>query len=79
MSLEKANNVYSDVIRRMNALQKFEGTHPKVMLQRIEQMNWSFSFDPTIRKWSLKDRISNTIEKWTGWRIGEYKNYKLLK
>jgi len=64
---------------QIDSLQRFEGTHPKVMEKRIESINWKFSFDPTQRKLSLKNKILMTIERWTGWRIGEYKNYQLLK
>jgi len=60
-------------------LERFEGTHPKVMMPRIEAQNWHFQSDPTQVQWPLKDRISNWIEKWTGWRPGEYRNYVLLK
>ncbi|MFN0034146.1 MAG: glycosyltransferase family 2 protein [Saprospiraceae bacterium] len=60
-------------------LAKFEGTHPAVMLPRIEEQNWHFQSDPSQARWPLKDRLSNWVEKWTGWRPGEYRNYILLK
>ena len=63
----------------LEPLERFEGTHPAVMLPRIEAQNWTFQRDPTQARWPLKDRISNWIEKWTGWRPGEYRNYILLK
>lgn len=56
---------------------KFTDTHPKVMQQRINAVNWKFSFDP-IRlknKMSLRRKFLQLIEDITGWRIGEYKNY----
>ncbi|MGZ4053377.1 MAG: glycosyltransferase family 2 protein [Bacteroidia bacterium] len=56
----------------------FTGTHPKVMQERINQMNWKFSFDPTKRKLPLKLKILMSIEKKLGWKIGEYKNYKII-
>lgn len=59
-------------------LERFQGTHPAVMQPRIEAMNWQFGGDPTQVRWSLKDRLSNWVEKKTGWRPGEYKNYTLL-
>lgn len=64
---------------QIDSLEKFEGTHPAVMQQRIRQMNWKFSFDPTQKKLSFKERVSRWVEQVTGVRIGEYKNYKLLK
>lgn len=66
---------YSEI----DALKKFEGRHPQVMKPRIDQVNWQFNFDPSIRKLSLKHRIKLLIENSLGWRAGEYKNYNLLK
>jgi hypothetical protein len=59
-------------------LERFTGKHPAVMQPRIQVMNWQFSGDPTQATWSLKDRLSNWIEKRSGWRPGEYRNYVLL-
>lgn len=62
-------------------LEKFSGTHPAVIKARIKVSNWKFSFDPVKlqRKMSLRYRILDKIEQITGWRIGEYKNYTLLR
>lgn len=62
----------------VDSLARFRGTHPAAMLQRIENKNWTFDFDPTRKKLSLKSRFKLFVERFTGWRIGEYKNYKLL-
>jgi len=59
-------------------LERFTGTHPAVMLSRIETMNWRFDGDPEQVRWKWKDRVSRWLEKNTGWRPGEYKNYVLL-
>lgn len=63
----------------IDALKVFEGTHPQVMRKRIDSMNWKFSFDPTKKKTSLKYKFVFIVEKLTGWRIGEYKNYIVVK
>ncbi|TND09987.1 MAG: hypothetical protein FD123_669 [Bacteroidetes bacterium] len=63
---------------QVDSLAKFSGKHPQVMEERIRRVNWEFSFDPTQKKLSLKSRLSMKIEKLTGWRIGEYKNYVLI-
>ncbi len=63
---------------RIDTLALFKGTHPRVMQKRIQKMNWHFSFDPTQKKLSLKNRLLEGIEKRTGYRIGEYKNYHLI-
>lgn len=60
-------------------LVKFTGSHPQSISERIRKTNWSFTRDLTKNKFSLKDRFKNLIEAWTGWKPGEYKNYKLLK
>jgi hypothetical protein len=62
----------------IDSLKHFTGTHPKVMQARINSMNWKFSFDPTQKKYSLKQRVLLFIENTFGWRIGEYKNYKII-
>jgi hypothetical protein len=62
----------------IDSLKLFEGTHPKVIQQRIDSMSWAFDFDIQQKKYSLKNKILMKIEKLTGWRIGEYKNYKKI-
>lgn len=61
-------------------LVKFSSSHPRVMQKRIEAVNWKFSFDPVQlkNKMSLRRRILQKLEDLTGWRIGEYKNYKKI-
>ena len=53
----------------------FKGTHPEVMKERIQQQNWPFQPDNRLRYASVKDRIKRVVGKYTGWYIGEYKNY----
>jgi len=62
----------------IDELKLFKGTHPEIMHQRIKQQDWEFKFDKSKTNFTLKDKILYTIEKITGWRIGEYKNYKLI-
>ncbi len=61
-------------------LTRFTGTHPKVSQSRIKAQNWDFDFDPAVllSKMSLRRKVLQKIADWTGWRIGEYKNYKLI-
>ena len=64
---------------QIDSLAIFKGQHPKIIQPRINKMNWSFSFDPTRqKKLSLKSKILLFVEKITGWRIGEYKNYRII-
>jgi hypothetical protein len=41
-------------------------------------MNWPFHFNISRRNYSLRKRFLFWIEKLTGYRIGENKNYKLI-
>ncbi len=59
----------------IDLLEEFKGTHPKVMLSRITKADWRFIYDPAKAKLSFKYRFLFFIEKLTGWRVGENKNY----
>ncbi|MCE7924081.1 MAG: glycosyltransferase family 2 protein [Haliscomenobacteraceae bacterium CHB4] len=59
-------------------LERFDGSHPAIMLPRIRAMNWQFGSDPARAHWSWKDRVSRWLELNAGWRPGEYRNYVLL-
>lgn len=63
---------------QIDSLKNFEGTQPKIMQKRIEKLNWNFDFDPTQKNFGLKNWFLYHWEKWTGIRIGEYKNYEKL-
>ncbi|MBI3509311.1 MAG: glycosyltransferase family 2 protein [Bacteroidetes bacterium] len=62
---------------KIDSLAEFHGTHPEVMKERIQKQNWKFNFDPAKKKWGMKMRLLMWIEKTSGWRVGEYKNYIL--
>jgi hypothetical protein len=64
---------------QIDSLKNFSGTHPLVMQERIQKMNWKFNFDPSRKKFPVRARFMHWIEKTFGWRAGEYKNYRLLK
>jgi hypothetical protein len=59
-------------------LRPFTGTHPQTMLQRVANQNWEFRYDEKRIKRPVKERILDWIEKKTGFRFGEYKNYILF-
>ncbi len=59
-------------------LEKFTGTHPAVMKERIQKYNWHFDYNIQNIQLSIKDKLLYYIEHLTGRRIGEYKNYKLI-
>lgn len=66
--------------KNIDNLVRFTGTHPQVMHERIKRMNWEFSFDPTdLVKASPRIRFLNWLNNATGWEIGRFKNYILIK
>jgi len=46
------------------------------MKERIDKKHWRFDFDPTKKNFPFYVKLLHLIEKWTEWRIGEYRNYK---
>jgi glycosyltransferase involved in cell wall biosynthesis len=67
---------------RLPGLKKFVGTHPEVMSERVKNQSWQW--DPFQNKIPLTRKnciniLLNLIEKITGYRLFEYKCYKLLK
>lgn len=62
----------------MDFLSPFNATHPKVMQERIARQNWEFNPDPFKSQHSLKSSFLHFIEQKTGWRPGEYQNYKII-
>ncbi len=60
-------------------IQAFTGTHPKVMENRIKNQVSDFKLGSQIIKKGFKRNLLDLIEKLNGYRIGEYKNYKIVK
>lgn len=63
----------------IDSLTRFTGTHPQVMLDRIARKNWVFEHELTRKNFSLKGRIHHWLEKLTGRRFFEYKNYHIIR
>jgi len=59
----------------------FDGTHPAVMQKRIAATNWNLNIDlDALRKqMPFRRKALQKIEDWTGWRVSEYRNYKIVK
>ncbi|MCX6282081.1 MAG: glycosyltransferase family 2 protein [Bacteroidetes bacterium] len=62
----------------IGGLNKFTGTHPEVMKKRITLKNWDFRPDPLKNNLQPAQKALQTVERLIGWRIGEYKNYKII-
>ncbi len=78
-ALKKASQQEFDYNEKYDALARFEGTHPKVMQERIKRLNWEVEVDLSKINMKLKYRILYRIEKMFGVRLFEYRNYKILK
>ena len=63
----------------VEAVKKFEGTHPALMKKNVAAQDWEFNYDKRKAKYTLKNRFLYIVEKFTGWRIGEYRNYKIIE
>lgn len=61
-----------------DSLQKFTGTHPQVMTERIKKAAWKIDADVSKKQFSFKNRILYYIEKKTGRRLFDFRNYKLI-
>ncbi len=64
---------------KIDRVAPFTGTHPAVMQPKVDAQNWEYVYRPEKSVWKIKDRIMQPIEDVLGFKIGEYKNYKLLK
>lgn len=64
---------------QVDSLILFDGTHPQVMHDRVKRKNWKFDHDLSKNRYSLKEKLKRAISNLIGYRIGEYKNYKIVK
>lgn len=63
----------------VDSLKLFNGTHPSSMKQRIANADWQFEFDISKKHFrDFKSRLLYAIEKTTGKRLFDYKNYKII-
>jgi len=67
-----------DFFKDADSLALFKGTHPGVMHQRIAEKNWQADLDTSKKRFSFKDHLLYKIEKWTGKRLFDYRNYKVI-
>jgi hypothetical protein len=61
----------------IDELSLFNGTHPKVMYNRIFEKNWKFEHDISMNRVSLKSQLKKMVQKRIGLNLG-YKNYRLI-
>lgn len=63
---------------QVDDLKKFAGTHPSLMREIVAAQNWEFDINKIRRSFTPRERFLFLVEKYTGVRIGEYKNYKRI-
>lgn len=61
----------------IDSLEIFQNSHPKVMQEIVKNYDFELKYDPKKVKNSLKNKFRLYIEKLTGYRLWEYKNYIL--
>ena len=67
-----------DFFNDVDSLSRFRGTHPAVMRDRIAEKNWQVQFDVRRKRFSFKNNLLYRLEKWTGKRLFEYRNYRII-
>jgi hypothetical protein len=67
-----------DYAGHIDALSRFKGSHPVVMQDRIDKINWKFEHDISFNRLSLKNRFKLMMKNLFGIQLG-YKNYKIIR
>jgi hypothetical protein len=67
--------------KNADRLIRFTDSHPAVMQKRIDATNWNLdiNLNEIHKKMSLRRKLLQKIEDVTGWRLSEYRNYKIIK
>jgi glycosyltransferase involved in cell wall biosynthesis len=61
-----------------DSLARFTGTHPSVMLDRIQRKNWQLELDVKKKKLSFKNQLLHWFEQKTGKRLFSFTNYRII-
>ncbi|HRI78564.1 MAG TPA: glycosyltransferase family 2 protein [Cyclobacteriaceae bacterium] len=63
---------------QIDSLERFKGVHPLVMQERINRVNWKFDHDLSRNTLTLRERLKRLASAIFGYRIGEYRNYRIV-
>jgi hypothetical protein len=74
----KSDTIDSFNYEEVEAVKKFDGTHPKVIGDLVNRLNWHVQLDEKKIKFSFKEKSLNLFEEISGYRLFEYKNYKII-
>lgn len=79
---EKMDTILKEVdsfdYNNFDSLARFSESHPCVMQERISKKNREINLNIHEKKFSLKNRLLYRIEKMTGKRLFDFKNYKIV-
>jgi len=67
--------------KKFFGLKPFEGTHPSVMRERIASKGWRWNLEESPLEWRWQDSkkiILDWVEFVTGYRLFEYRSYRLI-
>lgn len=67
-----------DFANEIDALKRFEGSHPQVIQKRIDEKNWTFDYDISFNNLSFKEKLRHFVYEKFGISLGEYKNYTII-
>jgi hypothetical protein len=67
-----------DYSSQVTALERFDQSHPAIMLDRINRTNWTFEMDPSFNKMSAKDKLKQFLKRFLGLDFS-YKNYVIKR
>ncbi len=68
-----------DYLKAVDSLAEFKGKHPSPVLERVKAQDWEFTYDTRLKKLKFKDKLLLAIERLTGIRLFEYRNYSLMR
>lgn len=60
----------------VESITPFDGEHPAVMQERVRHQDWKVELDENKKRFRPADRVLYWIERRTGRRLFEYRNYK---
>ena len=62
----------------IDSLKEFTSSHPAPMLERVINMDWEFTYNTQKNRMSFKNKVLHFVEKQTGKRLFEYRNYRVI-
>jgi hypothetical protein len=68
-----------DFLGDYDSVARFTGAHPAVMKERVATKNWQVQLDTGRKKFGLTDQLLYWLEKKTGIRPFEFRNFKLIR